>query len=130
MFFFFKQKTAYEMRISDWSSDVCSSDLYGSPNCPPPSCPSSWKLLGLYTVPTTYSYSRRTNVCETSESYTVVEPTCESSIQSGAVQCTPPSCPFGYQDLNIISAYVAGHDSSYSGRYARSRLDRKSPRLN
>src|SRR3546814_5042144 len=26
--FFFKQKTAYEMRISDWSSDVCSSDLY------------------------------------------------------------------------------------------------------
>src|SRR3546814_4951050 len=27
-FFFFKQKTAYEMRISDWSSDVCSSDLW------------------------------------------------------------------------------------------------------
>src|SRR3546814_13645832 len=30
-FFFFKQKTAYEMRISDWSSDVCSSDLVGHP---------------------------------------------------------------------------------------------------
>src|SRR3546814_18951225 len=30
MFFFFKQKTAYEMRISDWSSDVCSSDLGSS----------------------------------------------------------------------------------------------------
>src|SRR3546814_8648578 len=29
-FFFFKQKTAYEMRISDWSSDVCSSDLVES----------------------------------------------------------------------------------------------------
>src|SRR3546814_7833973 len=29
VFFFFKQKTAYEMRISDWSSDVCSSDLIG-----------------------------------------------------------------------------------------------------
>src|SRR3546814_7040858 len=28
MFFFFKQKTAYERRISDWSSDVCSSDLF------------------------------------------------------------------------------------------------------
>src|SRR3546814_2864612 len=27
IFFFFKQKTAYEMRISDWSADVCSSDL-------------------------------------------------------------------------------------------------------
>src|SRR3546814_19548947 len=30
-FFFFKQKTAYEMRISDWSSDVCSSDLHPQP---------------------------------------------------------------------------------------------------
>src|SRR3546814_1102112 len=30
VFFFFKQKTAYEMRISDWSSDVCSSDLCSS----------------------------------------------------------------------------------------------------
>src|SRR3546814_5377733 len=30
LFFFFKQKTAYEMRISDWSSDVCSSDLWGA----------------------------------------------------------------------------------------------------
>src|SRR3546814_8138611 len=30
-FFFFKQKTAYEMRISDWSSDVCSSDLHEQP---------------------------------------------------------------------------------------------------
>src|SRR3546814_2979919 len=33
-FFFFKQKTAYEMRISDWSSDVCSSDLR-NPNAKP-----------------------------------------------------------------------------------------------
>src|SRR3546814_19330191 len=32
LFFFFKQKTAYEMRISDWSSDVCSSDLSGTIN--------------------------------------------------------------------------------------------------
>src|SRR3546814_7766212 len=32
-FFFFKQKTAYEMRISDWSSDVCSSDLCGLHPC-------------------------------------------------------------------------------------------------
>src|SRR3546814_12810023 len=32
LFFFFKQKTAYEMRISDWSSDVCSSDLLAAPS--------------------------------------------------------------------------------------------------
>src|SRR3546814_3979629 len=35
MFFFFKQKTAYEMRISDWSSDVCSSDLSARAFQPP-----------------------------------------------------------------------------------------------
>src|SRR3546814_9739622 len=40
LFFFFKQKTAYEMRISDWSSDVCSSDL--SRRRPAASSPSSW----------------------------------------------------------------------------------------
>src|SRR3546814_1396031 len=34
MFFFFKQKTAYEMRISDWSSDVCSSDLVSPVDAP------------------------------------------------------------------------------------------------
>src|SRR3546814_10893390 len=33
VFFFFKQKTAYEMRISDWSSDVCASDLRATPPC-------------------------------------------------------------------------------------------------
>src|SRR3546814_11651777 len=32
-FFFFKQNTAYEMRISDWSSDVCSSDLKATRQC-------------------------------------------------------------------------------------------------
>src|SRR3546814_7785158 len=31
--FFFKQNTAYEVRISDWSSDVCSSDLFGANGC-------------------------------------------------------------------------------------------------
>src|SRR3546814_7819129 len=34
--FFFKQKTAYEMRISDWSSDVCSSDLIPGVSCVKP----------------------------------------------------------------------------------------------
>src|SRR3546814_5577345 len=33
LIFFFKQKTAYEMRISDWSSDVCSSDLVARADC-------------------------------------------------------------------------------------------------
>src|SRR3546814_20554153 len=38
-FFFFKQKTVYEVRISDWSSDVCSSDLVYSPEREDPSKP-------------------------------------------------------------------------------------------
>src|SRR3546814_6303110 len=39
VFFFFKQKTAYEMRISDWSSDVCSSDLLDQFHAPAVPCP-------------------------------------------------------------------------------------------
>src|SRR3546814_16283183 len=43
VFFFFKQKTAYELRISDWSSDVCSSDLSRarSPAPPPKQSPAT-----------------------------------------------------------------------------------------
>src|SRR3546814_16978802 len=55
-FFFFKQKTAYEMRISDWSSDVCSSDLSISlerPSCHrrmawPLPCAGPRRLSGLF----------------------------------------------------------------------------------
>src|SRR3546814_1425926 len=49
LFFFFKQKTAYEMHISDWSSDVCSSDLFVV----------AWfalAKLGAVTVPVNTSY--------------------------------------------------------------------------
>src|SRR3546814_9400479 len=45
-FFFFKQKTAYEVRISDWSSDVCSSDLCR----PPPFAAARGHLLALAVV--------------------------------------------------------------------------------
>src|SRR3546814_8619419 len=41
--FFFKQKTAYEMRISDWSSDVCSSDL---PSLPTPCLQADGRFIG------------------------------------------------------------------------------------
>src|SRR3546814_14866084 len=52
-FFFFKKKTAYEMRISDWSSDVCSSDL----RCPtasarpPRRAGEGWRNLGKRNAP-------------------------------------------------------------------------------
>src|SRR3546814_5830318 len=44
--FFFKQKTAYEMRISDWSSDVCSSDLFLGPTQPYAASGRSYVLFG------------------------------------------------------------------------------------
>src|SRR3546814_10757043 len=44
VFFFFKQKTAYEMRISDWSSDVCSSDLAGGAGFRAPSLRAAHEL--------------------------------------------------------------------------------------
>src|SRR3546814_10554227 len=45
IFFFFKQKTAYEIRISDWSSDVCSSDLLGKPCLDWPAKPVGCRLV-------------------------------------------------------------------------------------
>src|SRR3546814_5284018 len=47
VFFFFKQKTAYEMRISDWSSDVCSSDLHSRTG----SCRQRWRGCGASWAP-------------------------------------------------------------------------------
>src|SRR3546814_9332204 len=44
LFFFFKQKTAYDMRISDWSSDVCSSDLQVTPSSLRPPWISPWLM--------------------------------------------------------------------------------------
>src|SRR3546814_7208654 len=50
LFFFFKQKTAYELRISDWSSDVCSSDLLSR---------SLWRRSAGLTARSTMRRSRR-----------------------------------------------------------------------
>src|SRR3546814_5267292 len=60
-FFFFKQKTAYEMRISDWSSDVCSSDL-GAYTQSRPRHNISWALL-VPTPPPTNSITLLENDC-------------------------------------------------------------------
>src|SRR3546814_4726182 len=51
VFFFFKQKTAYEMRISDWSSDVCSSDLNVSLGRRNPDFGNVVSVMGSVTLP-------------------------------------------------------------------------------
>src|SRR3546814_6571012 len=73
-FFFFKQKTAYEMRISDWSSDVCSSDLvlvFRSTSLP-------WRMLteSAFTsaLPPTFTFDPWT-VMSPSESMLISPPT-------------------------------------------------------
>src|SRR3546814_9305865 len=73
-FFFFQQKTAYEMRISYWSSDVCSSDLPGERclRCTPWLAPRPWKPWRLMTpavplpllVPTTSTTEPASNKSE------------------------------------------------------------------
>src|SRR3546814_4396468 len=80
LFFFFKQKTAYEMRISDWSSDVCSSDLslqthfslhsIRSKDLSPISKRSSSCVLRLNTTLTAlFTRWRRSPIKKTSETY-------------------------------------------------------------
>src|SRR3546814_3804838 len=58
MFFFFKQKTAYEMRISDWSSDVCSSDLHSA------SCVAAFEDMesGLHAIVLEMRHERRPRI--------------------------------------------------------------------
>src|SRR3546814_1946849 len=60
--FFFKQKTAYEMRISDWSSDVCSSDLGWRSPAAKPNTPAlkPWPTSALYRRPEGVSASIET----------------------------------------------------------------------
>src|SRR3546814_5876944 len=54
IFFFFKQKTAYEMRISDWSSDVCSSDLFPEGAGRPTEHRIDWYTEGLHIYRNTF----------------------------------------------------------------------------
>src|SRR3546814_10270126 len=80
MCFFFKQKTAYDMRISDWSSDVCSSDLGDKPEEGGDDVKSSWPLRpGLHTY-----YNGRYRGLQ----YREVEPIPESRSQSGSESAT------------------------------------------
>src|SRR3546814_20596632 len=58
--FFFKQKTAYEMRISDWSSDVCSSDLTPASTKSTSTCAwPTWKRCTISTRPCSNACCRR-----------------------------------------------------------------------
>src|SRR3546814_6989563 len=104
-FFFFKQKTAYEMRISDWSSDVCSSDLiesreihvcdscYGDLACHCPDCQMTVH------IDETVSIAGGDTVCD---SCAGDYPECEDcgenchsdNMQTGRASCRERVCPY------------------------------------
>src|SRR3546814_19319446 len=86
--FFFKQKTAYEMRISDWSSDVCSSDLFDRPFIAFP-LPEFIKLFALFAFKRLH---HRTGCCQTGEDNEIpVRPAIGGChIDCGVGYATPP----------------------------------------
>src|SRR3546814_17163494 len=94
IFFFFKQKTAYEMRISDWSSDVCSSDLVHHPA--PSSCAASKRSREISS----------TN-CFTSRIVNAFAPAGSHTAQGVSVRLTPSSgmsSTVGYSEMSVTVA--------------------------
>src|SRR3546814_8763670 len=82
IFFFFKQKTAYEMRISDWSSDVCSSDL---PQC---------RVVQSWDIPCGYDY------------YSGYYWGCYGTLRVDLVSCSEPvpgATPYTVTSENVVT---------------------------
>src|SRR3546814_5938747 len=131
-FFFFKQKTAYEMRISDWSSDVCSSDLnFAEP---------TWRVSLEHDLATDVlgyvSYNRgfKSGVFNAGTATApVVEPEIVDAYEGGVkatfldrkVRLNTAAFYYDFQDIQL-SAFVSGQPQTLRNA-AR---DRKSTRLN
>src|SRR3546814_7636846 len=75
--FFFKQKTAYEMRISDWSSDVCSSDLITSP------------AATLYCLPPVFTTANIGSVLAKNIARAAHRRAAEAALYAGPTSCQP-----------------------------------------
>src|SRR3546814_6527197 len=106
IFFFFKQKTAYEMRISDWSSDVCSSDLFEAPYGPM-GVNSGYALIAQRHMAEYATTSRqlakiavdqRTNACANPDALyrepITIEQVLESPLELGRASCRERVCPY------------------------------------
>src|SRR3546814_17632524 len=109
VFFFFKQKTAYEMRISDWSSDVCSSDLIvGNPAADQASIPPFNTKVGRVVFASKRSRADAVSIPERHMKITSVEGSivsrpvspCESG-SIGRATCSARECRY-------VSVLVAG----------------------
>src|SRR3546814_375298 len=102
-FFFFKQKTAYEMRISDWSSDVCSSDLFTTAAQLMGASPA--RIIGRHLLPSFTSHLIA--------SLTVSIPTAifgETALSFLGIGLRPPITSWGVvlneaQNFNVVAVY-------------------------
>src|SRR3546814_18126501 len=93
-FVFFKQKTAYELRMSDWSSDVCSSDLFQGPGACCFRKPDSWPVR------------RRTRVTFSPTTYSVEPRSEERRVEKECVRpCRSRWSPDHYKNTNVHHRY-------------------------
>src|SRR3546814_2624539 len=121
LFFFFKQKTAYEMRISDWSSDVCSSDLERT-KAPEERHPSILAAPSMFAVATIVGETLRNIVMRHSDEGPAAESLFRASlIVGGQIKGAEPRLFLIYPEGNFIEA---GEDNPFF------QIDRKSTRLN
>src|SRR3546814_15488442 len=118
--FFFKQKTAYEMRISDWSSDVCSSDLanYCIPDLGCPYDISEPVTGGLYKLPNVLIQCRRKPLPPA----TLCNPPC--GYPKYILPEDPNFCVLDNGALSFAGSYQLS-DASTSGKILVDPLDRK-----
>src|SRR3546814_4447212 len=114
-FFFFKQKTAYEMRISDWSSDVCSSDLLVNAGVPGPTVSGT-----LNNAPGTVSFTSTEDLIGLANG--------QARVGAADLVLNNP-LTFTYND-GLISALEFNIDALTNGNVFFSFRDRKSTRLN
>src|SRR3546814_9428363 len=99
MFFFFKQKTAYEMRISDWSSDVCSSDLTNGAGAHGQGGPDLRTVAALLPTPTTTQRGTDANLDTREGARANLHNTAAEHAQDwrelGSASCRGRVCPSG-----------------------------------
>src|SRR3546814_8469610 len=132
-FFFFKQKTAYEMRISDWSSDVCSSDLPAGLASALRHASTAWRTSGVHCIQWSVSAARR--ISERSAVHRLgLAPSLPCPRRTPRPR--PLGAPKTPEDARICRGHGQGPASagalrqSFPPSYACDAGDRKSTRLN
>src|SRR3546814_13729678 len=117
-FFFFKQKTAYEMRISDWSSDVCSSDL-SAPTAsrfrPNSRCSSRWRKTA----------SRRSKFRATAAGWSSRSTTCSAPSRKRSSRSASPRSLSRSEERRVGKECVSTCRSRWAQYHYKHKRDKK-----